>query len=655
MTVKRLPLWAKIVTGVALSLIIVIAIAMGLAPALVKHVIEQDGSAKLHRRVVIQGPVGIDWSLDPRITLNRVTVANPPWTKGAMVTMRQLRVRIALLPLLHGHVLLPSLVLRRPVIHLDKPGPTRANWVFVKQKPRKPRPKPPVIPRIGGLVITHGHITVHDVPAATDLVLRIRSVKPSTRLLLSGHGRYKGSPFTLKGALGSPTKVESDRSPYPVRLAIHIGRFLARINGTLIAPMALKNVDLHVMLKGAGLGRVHKAISLPLPQTGPFQISGQLTRHGHTWNLAHFRGLVGKSDLEGTISVRPGHPMFMRANLTSRFLNFKDLAGFVKAKPKKVNGHVKVVPHARGANKVLPAKPYKRSQLMKLDANVVYRAEHVYASHMRIQDLYAHLILQHGVVRLAPLNFGVANGLVAANYTMNASQPIYRTQLKAIARGIHLRLLFPKVKFKSAGTGRIGGRLQLSAPGNSIAAMTAHATGHLGLALANGSVNNLYVALAQLHIGNAALDWLSGMKQERIPCAVIRLGARNGLVKTRTFLIATPSANIIGRGTINMRRQTLHLTVLTKPKHITIISARGPLHVGGTFKKPVFSVSRKALIERAGAAVALGALLTPVAALLPLIDTAPGHKVDCPALLNNAGPKAHAEALKSAAQRAKRH
>ena len=184
--------------------------------------------------------------------------------------------------------------------------------------------------------------------------------------------------------------------------------------------------------------------------------------------------------------------------------------------------------------------------------------------------------------------------------------------------------------------------------------MSAHATGHLGLALANGSVNNLYVALAQLHIGNAALDWLSGMRQERIPCAVIRLGARNGLVKTRTFLIATPSANIIGRGTINMRRQTLHLTVLTKPKHITIISARGPLHVGGTFRKPVFSVSRKSLL-RAGAAVALGALLTPAAALLPLIDTAPGHKVDCPASLHNAGPKAHAEALKGAAQRARGH
>ncbi|MHB1608137.1 MAG: AsmA family protein [Acidiferrobacter thiooxydans] len=207
--------------------------------------------------------------------------------------------------------------------------------------------------------------------------------------------------------------------------------------------MALTHVDLHVLLKGARLGRVHKATSLPLLQTGPFRISGWLTRHGKTWDLAHFRGLEGKSDLGGTISVCPGHPMFMHADLTSRHLNFKDLAGFVQAKPKKVEGHVKVVPPARGAQKVLPVQPYKRSPLMKLDANVVYRAAHVYASHMRIQDLYAHLILQHGVVCPTPLHFGVADGLVAANYTMNVSQPMYRTHLQAIARGVHFATTVP--------------------------------------------------------------------------------------------------------------------------------------------------------------------------------------------------------------------
>ncbi len=653
MAVKRLPLWAKIATAVVLPLVVVIGVAMAFAPPLLKHLIEREGSAKLNRRVVIHGPLSIDWSLTPRITLNRLTVANSPWAKGPMVAVRQLRVRVALVPLLQGHLVLPSLVLRHPIVHLYKPTPTRANWIFAK--PKTAAHEPHAVPRIGRLVITRGDITVRDAPASTDLALNVRSVEPSTRLLLSGHGRYEGSPFTLTGALGSPAKVENDESPYPVLVTVRIGRFWARVDGTLIAPMALKKVDIHILLDGSGLGRVNKAVNLPLPQTGPFKLSGQLTRHGQTWNLTHFHGLVGKSDLEGTMSVTPGHPILMHANLVSRHLNFKDLAGFVKAKPKKVGGHVKVAVPAQNAKKALPDRPYRRGHLRDLDANVVFRGEHVYASHMRIRDLYAHLIIRHGVVRLAPLNFGVADGLVAATYTMDTSGPLYRTDLTATARGLRLRLLLPKIQFKAAGTGKIGGRLHLRGRGNSIAALSADATGHLGLALANGSINNLYVALAQLHVGNAALDWISGMKQERIPCAVIRLGARHGLVKTRTFLIDTPSANILGRGTVNMKSQALHLTVYTRPKHITIVSARGPLHIGGTLKKPTFSVSRTALLERAGAAVALGALLTPAAALLPLIDTAPGHKVDCPALLNNAGPKARAEALRRIHKHASGH
>lgn len=653
MTQKRLPLAAKILGGVVLVLLITVAVLVALAPSLLKTAIEHEGAAKLHRRVVIHGPVTIDWSAAPKITLNQLTVSNPPWAKGSMVKIKQVRMRIRLAPLLHGRLVLPLLVLRRPRIRLERPSPARANWVFVPHK--KVHKTPTAFPQIGRLIITNGLITVQDAPAHTQLVLTVRSRTPSTHLVLAGHGRYKGSPFKLVGALGSPTTATRAHAPYPVLVAVRIGRFYARIDGALTGPLAVKRVNLHVLLIGSGLGRVNKAVNLPLPQTGPFRISGQLTNAHKTWTLSHMRGLVGKSDLEGTISVRPGHPMFLHAVLVSHRLNFKDLAGFVKAKPKKVNGHVKVAAHAQSTKKALPAKPYKRSHLLMLNADVLYHAEHVYASHMRIQDLAAHLVLQNGVVHLDPLNFGVAGGLVRADLTMNASHPLYTTQLRAVARGLHLRLLFPKIKFKAAGTGQIGGRLALAAPGNSIAAMAAHASGHLGLALANGSINNLYVALAQIHVGNAALDWLSGMKQEHIPCAVLRFGMHNGLVKTRTFLVDTPSANILGKGTVNMRNQALHLTVYTKPKHVSLISARGPLKVGGTFKKPTFSVDRKALIERAGVAVALGALLTPAAALLPLIDTAPGHKVDCPALLQKAGPKARAEALKNVAKSTKSH
>jgi len=643
MAKNSLPRWTLALIKILLVVTAAIGGAVALTPALIKHVVEREGTAKLHRRVLIHGPVVVDWLQGPKIILNRLTVSNPDWAKGRMVVIKQVRLRLKPWPLMKGQLVIASLVLRSPHIRLDKPVKARPNWVF---SPHKELGAKSLFLPIERLIISHGLIRVRDVPAHTHLAITVGSTRHATRLVLTGHGRYKGAPFTLMGMLGSPHGITQSQAPYPVLVTVRIGRFLARAQGALAAPFALKNACFRVLLKGGGLGRVDKAVDLPLPETGPFQIAGQLRKTGNTWILSKIQGLVGKSDLAGTISVRPGSPLFLRAHLVSQTLDFKDLAGFLKAKPQKVAGHVKVLSRAQNSQEAFPTTPYKRSRLLKLDADVIYQAKHVYASHMRIQELSTHLVISHGIVTFHPLDFRVADGVVAADLTMNVRHRTYQTDLRALARGLKLRLLLPQIPFKTAGSGQIGGHLRVTAPGNSIAAMARHASGHLGLALAHGSIANLYVALAQLHVGNAALDWFSGQKRESIPCAVVRLRMKNGLVKTRTFVIDTPSANIFGRGTVNMRTQALHFVVLTKPRHVTIISVRGPLRVSGTLKKPVFRVDRTAVAWRVGAAVALGALLTPAAALLPLIDTAPGHKIDCPALLNKAAPQARAEALK---------
>jgi hypothetical protein len=63
------------------------------------------------------------------------------------------------------------------------------------------------------------------------------------------------------------------------------------------------------------------------------------------------------------------------------------------------------------------------------------------------------------------------------------------------------------------------------------------------------------------------------------------------------------------------------------------LSARSPLNVTGTFKDPSFTPDVKALAARGGAAVLLGTLLTPLAALIPLIEWGPGKDSDCSGLI----------------------
>jgi hypothetical protein len=62
-----------------------------------------------------------------------------------------------------------------------------------------------------------------------------------------------------------------------------------------------------------------------------------------------------------------------------------------------------------------------------------------------------------------------------------------------------------------------------------------------------------------------------------------------------------------------------------------------PVHIQGEFRHPTVSLNATETAARAGASVALGVLLTPLAALLPLLD--PGSSAPQPAcaqLINQA-------------------
>ena len=72
------------------------------------------------------------------------------------------------------------------------------------------------------------------------------------------------------------------------------------------------------------------------------------------------------------------------------------------------------------------------------------------------------------------------------------------------------------------------------------------------------------------------------------------------------------------------------------PKHVRL-RLRSSLVVGGTLAKPAVSLKAGNSIAQAGAGVALGVLLTPVAALAAFIDPGRAKDADCAALIATNG------------------
>ena len=71
----------------------------------------------------------VDWGFTSHVHLNGVQFANAEWAKEPhMLKAEQVDFEIRLLPLLKGDLVLPSLVLRKPEIVIEKGDKDRLNW-----------------------------------------------------------------------------------------------------------------------------------------------------------------------------------------------------------------------------------------------------------------------------------------------------------------------------------------------------------------------------------------------------------------------------------------------------------------------------------------------------------------------------------------------
>ena len=102
------------------------------------------------------------------------------------------------------------------------------------------------------------------------------------------------------------------------------------------------------------------------------------------------------------------------------------------------------------------------------------------------------------------------------------------------------------------------------------------------------------------------------------------------------MLLDTDQARVGGKGDINLRDESLKLVLNTESKHFSIGSLPAPVDITGTFAKPSVMPDLAVVGARAGAAVGLGILLTPLGALLPTIQLGTGEDNACAGLLASA-------------------
>ncbi|WP_082563070.1 AsmA family protein [Pseudoxanthomonas sp. Root65] len=619
--------------GVLAAVIVVVAILFewNWLRRPIERVVEWQTGRSFH----IAGNLDVDLGRVTTVRADALTFGNAAWSKvPVMAAADRAEMSVEVLPLIFSRqTRIPRIHLTRPQMRLERGPEGVGNWVFgdTTGKGRT---------QYRDLWIDDGRLLFLDGARKTDLDIRLSSIRqpkadePSA-VELKGKGRWAGNALSLQGQVASPLALRDTDKPYRIDLRATAGPTRAHARGTLTDPFRLRDFDLQLRLAGEDMEDLFPLIGIATPPTPPYRLDGRFTRDGDTWRYDGFTGVVGDSDLAGSASVTVGRERpLLTANLVSKRLDFDDLAGFVGAPPQTGGGEASNAQQRAEAAalatdaRLLPDTPYNLIKLRAMDADVRWKAQRINAPRLPIEDMDAHLLLDAGLLRLEPLNFGVAQGDIRSQIRMDARSDTIRTQATIAARGLDLGELFPQAELTKTAIGRIGGDIKVTGTGNSIAGILGTADGDIALGMGRGQISNLLMELAGLDIAEALKFLVTRDKTVPVRCAFGDFAVKDGVMQARTLAFDTTDTIIIGKGQISLKDETLDLEMRPRPKDRSILALRSPLVVGGTFKDPSFRPDFKRLGLRGAVAVALGSIAPP-AALLATLEVGPGEDSAC--------------------------
>jgi uncharacterized protein involved in outer membrane biogenesis len=596
-------------------------------------------SSRLNRTVSIDGDLKVRVSLQPEIEVNGLAVGNASWgTHPTMVQIERARFRIDLAPLFRGRIVVPQAQLLRASVVLERNSEATPNWEF-----REGRPGGGSAPEIGSLIIQESELVYEDPSVETKVRLAIESDTPSQQggvptIRLAGSGSLREEAFQIEGHAETLLSLAHQGRPYQLAVQAIAGDTKVSFAGTLL-PFKLETIDGNLQVGGKDLSKLYPIVPVPLPWTPPYRLSGRLVREGGTWSFRGFKGLVGASDIAGDFSLnRKGKRPTISADVTSRRLDYKDLIGFLgvppKARSQRRPPDQKLEAAKRAATeRVLPSKAYDLGRLRAVDGEVRFRGKSVVARDIPLDNVTAHLILKEGKLRFVPLDFGVADGHVVSEITLDAGRSVIDTAADVTITNVDVKILFPELKANEASAGRLGGRAKLSATGNSIAQMSASADGELAIAMSKGRLSTLSLLLTNLDLANAAELLLRGDRNAPVYCAVVSGRIHDGDFVPQLLVVDSSEEKITGEGEIDFSDERYNLRLKAQSKRPSLVALRGPIRIEGTFKHPKVAPEAGPVVVRVAAAIALGAVLTPPAALLALADPGDARDSDCAALL----------------------
>jgi uncharacterized protein involved in outer membrane biogenesis len=575
-------------------------------------------------------------SLHPRVIAERLSIGNPAWMPpGTTAVIDKFTLAMAM-PWFGKSFAVENLEMEGATLHLQRDAEGHSNW----------RRNPPGIRGSGGLPIIRrfsmpgAHVELDDARRhlqfqGTVSVHEADDPGVLRPLQIEGDGQLNGRPATFE-IDGAPLATANRATPYHFTFTERSGDSRLSGSGFLPKPFDFTELDTAFEAVGGDLKDLYFLTGVTLVHTGGYHLTGNLARRGR---ISEFRDLVvtsGKSDLRGSVTIETttGRPDF-HAELNSQLLRLADIGA--RAAP---GAAAPGAPNTADPPLLLSDASLKPSTIRRSDGVVNFQVRRLEGSHLSAETVAAKLVIDKGVLVVAPLTGNVLDGKFAARVRLDATSDNPAAEVDLKITDLQLAQLFHKSTAPPPMEGPLRVRITVKGHGSSVHQVAASSNGTVTAVLPHGSLREALAELAGIDLRGLGLLLAKSERQTAVHCGVASFSAKDGTLKAQSLVLDTDAVLITGDGSVHLDSEAVDLVLHGYPKGVRLVRLRAPVLVRGTLAHPTPGIQLGNAAAQTAEAVALEVVLTPLASVLAFVDPGLAKDADCAALLARKTPEA---------------
>ncbi|MFQ5935364.1 MAG: AsmA family protein, partial [Acidiferrobacterales bacterium] len=309
MRVAKFAAWSAVVLIGVVGVLIVILLSVDVA--VYRGPLQSAISTTLGRQVTFAGEMSLSPSLRPKIVVEDVRIANPPWaSRDYLLRANRIGVQVALLPLLQDRVELLDVDLEGLDLQLEVNPDGSKNWTFLERKKKKPK-IPGALPdvkikslRLEQLVITYlAGSDKREAVAISEANVTFARDEP---VKIEATGWYRDTPFSLSLNGGTPAQFFIATRPWPVAIAARVGGAIVDVDGLVTRPIDGKGFDVRIAIKGEKFADLSALLPVDLPALGSYAVTARVIEADERYRITGLTGHLGDKDAPINLSVDSG-------------------------------------------------------------------------------------------------------------------------------------------------------------------------------------------------------------------------------------------------------------------------------------------------------------------------------------------------------------